>query len=59
MSEEKPFWIMITHGLKGAQLRVESLLYTEIPGRGQDKSIEYWRDELQPMNDRDERFIAP
>ena len=57
MSEEKPFCIMITHGLKSAQVRVESLLYTETRVRA-DKSIEYWEDELQPMNDRNERYIA-
>ena len=27
--------------------------------RGEDESIEYWEDDIQPMRDRDVRFITP
>lgn len=39
MSDEKPFCVMIIHGLKSTQARVESLLYTETEGWGETSQL--------------------
>lgn len=58
MSDERPFCIMITHGLKSAK-HASTLCFTQKLKEGGDESIEYWEDDIQPMRDCDVRFIAP